>query len=51
LRITRQIISGNLKAGVPKACFREPMVNHSYADSEEAVINRQGLASRFGRSR
>jgi transposase len=30
--VTRQIISDNLKAGVTKACFREPMVNRTYAD-------------------
>jgi transposase len=29
---TRQTICDNLKAGVSKACFHEPMVNRTYAD-------------------
>lgn len=28
----RQIVSDNLKAGVTRACFHEPMVNRTYAD-------------------
>ena len=28
----RQTISDNLKAGVTRACFHEPMVNRTYAD-------------------
>ena len=28
----RQTVSDNLKAGVTKACFHEPMVNRTYAD-------------------
>jgi transposase len=28
----QQIVSDNLKAGVTKACFHEPMVNRTYAD-------------------
>lgn len=30
--VARQIISDNLKAGITKACFHEPMVNRTYAD-------------------
>jgi transposase len=30
--VPRQIVSDNLKAGVTKACFYEPMVNRTYAD-------------------
>jgi transposase len=29
---TRQTVSDNLKAGITKACFHEPMVNRTYAD-------------------
>jgi transposase len=29
---TRQTVSDNLKAGVTRACFHEPMVNRTYAD-------------------
>jgi transposase len=29
---TQQIVSDNLKAGITKACFHEPMVNRTYAD-------------------
>jgi transposase len=28
----RQTVSDNLKAGITKACFYEPMVNRTYAD-------------------
>src|ERR1700758_903170 len=28
----RQVVSDNLKAGITKACFYEPMVNRTYAD-------------------
>jgi transposase len=30
--VTRQTVSDNLKAGITKACFHEPMVNRTYAD-------------------
>jgi len=30
--ITQQIVSDNLKAGITKACFHEPVVNRTYAD-------------------
>jgi transposase len=30
--VPRQIVSDNLKAGITKACFYEPMVNRTYAD-------------------
>ena len=30
--VPRQIVSDNLKAGITKACFFEPMVNRTYAD-------------------
>jgi transposase len=30
---TRQTVSDNLKAGITKACFHEPMVNRTYADA------------------
>ena len=29
---TRQTVSDNLKAGISRACFHEPMVNRTYAD-------------------
>jgi transposase len=29
---TRQTVSDNLKAGITRACFHEPMVNRTYAD-------------------
>ena len=29
----RQTVSDNLKAGITKACFHEPMVNRTYADA------------------
>jgi transposase len=29
---TRQTVSDNLKSGITKACFHEPMVNRTYAD-------------------
>jgi transposase len=31
--VTRQTVSDNLKAGITKACFHEPMVNRTYADA------------------
>src|ERR1700739_1646829 len=30
--VPRQTVSDNLKAGITKACFHEPMVNRTYAD-------------------
>src|SRR3984893_262308 len=30
--VTRQTVSDNLKAGITKACFHEPMVNRTYAE-------------------
>ena len=30
--VPRQIVSDNLKAGISKACFYEPLVNRTYAD-------------------
>src|SRR6201997_1406484 len=30
--VTRQTVSDNLKAGITKACFHEPMINRTYAD-------------------
>ena len=30
--VARQTVSDNLKAGITKACFHEPMVNRTYAD-------------------
>jgi transposase len=30
--VARQIVSDNLKAGITRACFHEPMVNRTYAD-------------------
>ena len=30
--VARQTVSDNLKAGVTRACFHEPMVNRTYAD-------------------
>ena len=30
--VPRQIVSDNLKAGITKACFFEPMLNRTYAD-------------------
>src|SRR3954469_172627 len=30
--VARQTVSDNLKAGIPRACFHEPMVNRTYAD-------------------
>jgi len=30
--VPRQIVCDNLKAGITKACFHEPMVNRTYAD-------------------
>ena len=30
--VTRQTVSDNLKAGITRACFHEPMVNRTYAD-------------------
>ncbi len=31
-RAARQTVSDNLKAGITRACFHEPMVNRTYAD-------------------
>jgi hypothetical protein len=31
-RVTSQIVSNNLRAGVTKACFYEPAVNRTYAE-------------------
>ena len=36
--VPRQIVSDNLKAGITRACFYEPLVNRTYAD----------LASHYG---
>ena len=30
--VPRQIVSGNLKSGISRACFYEPLVNRTYAD-------------------
>src|SRR5260370_37630056 len=30
--VARQTVSDNLKAGVTRACFHDPMVNRTYAD-------------------
>lgn len=30
--VARQTVSDNLKAGITRACFHEPMVNRTYAD-------------------
>src|SRR5215471_8103443 len=30
--VARQTVSDNLKAGITKACFHEPIVNRTYAD-------------------
>jgi transposase len=30
--VARQTVSDNLKAGITKACFHEPMINRTYAD-------------------
>jgi hypothetical protein len=30
--VPRQIVSDNLKSGITRACFYEPLVNRTYAD-------------------
>jgi transposase len=30
--VTAQIVSDNLKAGVTKACFYDPVINRTYGD-------------------
>ena len=30
--VPRQIVSDNLRAGITRACFYEPLVNRTYAD-------------------
>ena len=30
--VARQTVSDNLKAGITRACFHEPMANRTYAD-------------------
>jgi transposase len=34
--VPRQTVSDNLKAGITKACFHEPMVNRPYKPRDKA---------------
>ncbi len=38
--VARQTVSDNLKAGITRACFHEPMVNRTYADLARHAISR-----------
>jgi transposase len=38
--VARQTVSDNLKAGVTRACFHEPMVNRTYADLARHLTRR-----------
>ena len=38
--VPRQIVCDNLKAGITRACFYEPLVNRTYADMARALRHR-----------